>query len=188
MRQSLGVDATWQSMAPSLVLFGIGMGLTMAQISNLTLSAVSVQLAGEASGVNGTMRQVGSSFGAAIIGAVLLSAVTVNIGNGIRASSVLPEQLKPVLTQITQSPEAASAIEFGGAQGLNQIVSAVIPGQLPPQVDAEIIALSKQALVESAKTAMDYTIVFAGLGFISAFFLINRRADGHGSDAPAAGH
>lgn len=179
MRSSFAVDATWLTMLPSLVVFGIGMGLSMAQISNVTLSAVPIHLAGEGSGVNGTMRQIGSSFGAAIIGAVLLSAVTANFGSLIQDSSTLPPQLKPVLAQITESPEAASAIEFGGAEGINQILANVIPGQIPPAIDAEIAKLSKQSLVDASKTAMEYTLFFGFLGFLSAALLVNKRAEGH---------
>jgi EmrB/QacA subfamily drug resistance transporter len=186
MRESFAIDATWQSMTPAMVLFGIGMGLTMAQISNLTLSAVPMDLAGEGSGVNGTMRQVGSSLGAAIIGAALLSAVTANFGSNIESSTVLPPQLKPVLTTVTDSPEAASVIEFGGAAGLNQILSKIIPGQIPPVVDAELLSISQRSLVDAAKEAMLYTFVFGLLGFISAFFLVNKRAEGHGAAATAA--
>lgn len=181
MRQSFSVDATWQSMAPSLILFGIGMGLVMAQISNLTLSAVSVQMAGEASGVNGTMRQVGSSFGAAIIGAVLLSAISTNFAAGINDSRIIPQGIKPALAEAVSSPEQTSAIEFGGGPTLSQNIQ----GQIPAGIGAEIKQIGQQSLVDASKTAMDYTLGFAVLGLLSAFLLPNKRAEGHDGKGPS---
>lgn len=78
------------SLIPGLVLFGIGVGLVQSQINNLTLSAVNTNLAGEASGVNNTMRQVGASFGAALIGAALFANIATQIGVKIQADNVIP--------------------------------------------------------------------------------------------------
>ncbi len=78
VRQVISADMHVANLIPGLALFGFGMGLVMGPISNLTLSAVPVSQAGEASGLNNTMRQVGQSFGAAILGAVLLTAISAN--------------------------------------------------------------------------------------------------------------
>lgn len=65
---------------PGLAMYGVGMGMVLSQINNLTLSAVPVRDAGEASGVTNTFRQVGSSLGAAIIGAILLQLIISGLG------------------------------------------------------------------------------------------------------------
>lgn len=77
---SLGVGASEWRILPGLLLYGAGMGLMMSQASNITLSAVPVREAGEASGVNGTMRQLGGALGAAILGAIVLSFSSANFG------------------------------------------------------------------------------------------------------------
>ncbi|MBP9827204.1 MFS transporter [Candidatus Saccharibacteria bacterium] len=81
---------TAQVLMPGLILFGLGMGLVQSQINNLTLSAVDSQFAGEASGVSNTMRQVGSSFGAAIIGAALFAAISSQIAIKIQNDPNIP--------------------------------------------------------------------------------------------------
>ncbi|HSX40159.1 MAG TPA: MFS transporter, partial [Candidatus Saccharimonadales bacterium] len=86
MAFTLGPNITPWNMVPALVIFGVGLGAVMAQISNLTLSAVSVQQAGEASGVNNTLRQVGATLGVAIIGSVLLLNITNNLQTGVQNS------------------------------------------------------------------------------------------------------
>ena len=77
---SLSADMNPAMLIPGLALYGVGMGMVLSQINNLTLSSVSVRDAGEASGVANTFRQVGSSLGAAIIGAILLHAIIANLG------------------------------------------------------------------------------------------------------------
>ena len=58
---------------PGLLIGGVGMALTMSPMTSATLSAVSVDKAGVASGVLNTFRQVGGSLGIAIGGAILAS-------------------------------------------------------------------------------------------------------------------
>lgn len=54
-----------------LMLYGVGIGLAIAQLANIILSDIPSQKAGVASGATNTMRQLGASLGIAIIGAVL---------------------------------------------------------------------------------------------------------------------
>lgn len=54
----------------------------MSQLSNITLSAVSVEEAGEASGVNNTLRQIGSSLGTAVIGSIIVASLASNLSKG----------------------------------------------------------------------------------------------------------
>ncbi len=120
LRYLLNVDATAATLIPGLVLFGLGIGLTMAQINNITLSAVSIQQAGEASGVNNTLRQVGSSFGSAILGAVLLSALSTNLTSGIQTSTAIPQSLKTPIAEAVS--KQTSNVEFNGGAQLNQTI------------------------------------------------------------------
>ncbi len=95
---------------PGFIIFGLGMGLVQSQINNLTLSAVSGQYAGEASGVNNTMRQVGSSFGAAIIGAALFAMITSQISTIIMSDSSIPENSKAGI--VAQAQDASKSGGF----------------------------------------------------------------------------
>jgi hypothetical protein len=54
-----------------------------------TLSAVPVREAGEASGVNGTMRQLGGALGAAILGAIVLSVSPTQLRHGVPMASIV---------------------------------------------------------------------------------------------------
>ncbi len=175
LRQTLSVDSGTQELMPGMILFGVGMGLTMSQISNISLSAVSVQQAGEASGVNNTLRQVGMTLGSAILGAVLLSTLATNLSTGVRNSQIIPDALKETLSEQVQTN--ASAIEFGGPSS--------IPGAMPPQLSEEISNIAKQATTNANKTTLLYGALFSFLGFLVASFLkTSKTAEQNVSAAP----
>ncbi len=152
------------------------MGLLMAQLSNITLSAVPLDQAGEASGVNNTFRQLGSTLGTAIIGAILLTTIASNVGKGVMASTIIPEQAK---LQIEQGLAAkASSIEFGGA--------AALESSLPQESATEVQTIVKQATVDGNKDAFLYAAVFAFLSFLLSFKLPNKKNLEHHEDTTAA--
>jgi MFS family permease len=66
-----GVDTPTVYLMIAFVVYGIGVGLAIAQLANIVLSDVPKDKAGVASGANNTLRQLGASLGIALIGAVL---------------------------------------------------------------------------------------------------------------------
>lgn len=165
LRHGLSTTSTEWSIAPGLIIFGLGMALVMSQINNLALSAVSVQEAGEASGVLNTLRQVGSTLGSAIIGSILLTTLSTNLVSGVEKSTVIPEQAK---TQIADSiGSQTSNVEFqGGAQ---------LPASVPQSVKDEIVSIGHKATVDANKRALSYGAFFAFIGFITSFFLPKKK-------------
>src|SRR5438552_4510911 len=77
IRFTIGINMKLTWLIPGLALYGVGMGLVLSQINNLTLSAVPVREAGEASGVTNTFRQIGLTLGAAVLGAILISTILI---------------------------------------------------------------------------------------------------------------
>ncbi|MFI5240643.1 MAG: MFS transporter [Candidatus Saccharimonadia bacterium] len=161
LHSALQVNATWQTLAPALALFGIGMGLVMAQISNMTLSAVSVSQAGEASGVNNTLRQVGSSMGSAILGAVLISAITANVATGIKNSTIIPQSAKPAIS--AEVSANASNVAFGAPSTSRQV--------LPADITSELDRISKSATTAATQKTVLYGIPFTILAFFMSLLL-----------------
>jgi MFS family permease len=64
-------DLETSSLILPLMVYGVGIGLAIAQLANIVLSDIPMDKAGVASGATNTMRQLGGSLGIAIIGAVL---------------------------------------------------------------------------------------------------------------------
>ena len=163
----IGRDTSQWALIPGFMLFGLGMGLLFSQASNLTLSAVSVKQTGEASGVNGTLRQLGASLGSAIMGAILLSTLSAHLVSGVEASTVIPTAMKPAIEQTVQTQ--SSNIEFGSGSSVSSQTG------IPATLALEITTISKDATVDASRTTLLYGIIFIVLAFILSLRLPNRR-------------
>jgi EmrB/QacA subfamily drug resistance transporter len=172
------VDSTVTDFIPSLILVGMGMGLMMGQMNNLTLSAVSVEQAGEASGVNNTFRQLGMTLGTAIIGAVLITSIAASLSSGVQASTVIPEPYKGKVDEAIS--EQVSNVEFGGG--------AELPDYIPQEIGDEIISISHDAVTKANRIALTFSASFTLLALLASFILpsgrINERDDNLAASSP----
>lgn len=157
-------DGSAWNLLPGFILAGAGMGCMFSQTTNMTLSAVSVQQSGEASGVNGTMRTVGAALGSAILGAILLSSVSSSLIEGIVKSSVIPDQAK--LGIVSAMGNQAGNIEFGNDQA---------NANVPAEIGTEIKSLSADATVTGSRASLGWSILFIFIGFLLSFKLPNRK-------------
>ena len=165
------------TLAPGLFLYGIGMGFAFSQLSNLTLSAVAVDQSGEASGVNSTLRQVGASFGSAIIGAALISTISSAAISNINGSQVLPNSMKPAIVKRVEA--AGSNIEFAN------------PGNVPNIAEAiknEIVKNIHEATVEGNKISLALTGIFTIIALMFSIKLPNIRDLDTAKEAVSSGH
>jgi EmrB/QacA subfamily drug resistance transporter len=70
----LSPTVRYASIVPAFVISGAGMGLFIAPISNVVLSAVPREEEGKASGANNTIRELGGVFGIAVLSAIFSAA------------------------------------------------------------------------------------------------------------------
>lgn len=160
----INIDATVWALAPGLFIYGCGMGFAFSQLGNLTLSAVPGEQAGEASGVNNTLRQVGASFGSAIIGAALIATLGSQVVKNINASSAIPDSMKPTITQ--KLAEAGSNVEF---------IDHSQTDTLPKTVANAVQHAVHSATVDANKRALQLTVLFAILSLFVSTILPNIR-------------
>lgn len=173
------VAGTTPAMLWGLIVFGTAMGFVQSQINNITLSAVSVQQAGEASGISGTARQLGSSFGSAIIGAVVLATLTASLVAGIGKSIVIPDTFKNQAKAGVTSQ--SSNVEFGSGPQLGPLV--------PQPIQTEIKNIANQAVVDGVHRGLDFALVFAIASFFVAMGLPNiKNLEKEEGKSPAAVH
>ena len=171
LRFTVGADKPLLWLVPGLTLYGIGLGLVLSQINNLTLSAVPVGDAGEASGVTNTFRQVGISFGAATIGAILISTILVRLDASVAQSQAIPQQSKPGIEKMLR--ENAAELAFGDQK---------IFDALPPPVRSEMMASRVAATSTGIQRAFLWCALFAILGLaVSAFLPLRPRGDNRAS-------
>jgi EmrB/QacA subfamily drug resistance transporter len=155
----VSVDSTVWTLLPGLMAFGIGIGMASAQLTNTILSAVDNAFAGEASALNSTVRQIGSSIGSAIIGVVLAGTVVANISSNIHADSKLPTLVKQQVIVHLQSvsPESGQM--------------PATPHNAPQSMVKSIKTDVDQALVSSSKNSLFVGFLFIVLGTVLSLFL-----------------
>jgi len=117
---AFGPHTTFLSLLPALMLHGVGIGFATSQLTNVVLSDIPPYKAGSASGAAGMVRQVGTSLGIAVIGAILLSQAGAHIRADLRNVPGLPAQ--------AQENIVANVSDFGGehAGATNPAVATVI--------------------------------------------------------------
>jgi hypothetical protein len=80
----LGASATFTSLLPGFVLFGLGAGLMNVPVTNAVLGGVPTERAGIASALFNASREVAGLLGVTVIGAVLRSSESAAIRSGTR--------------------------------------------------------------------------------------------------------
>lgn len=155
-------------LVPGLALYGVGLGLVLSQINNLTLSSVPVREAGEASGISNTFRQIGSSLGAAIIGAILLSTILANLETDVAQSPRIPAQSKAPIAATLRGE--SSSLAFGGAE---------VFANVPPEARGEMTLLRRAATTAANRRALLYGGLFLVIALVVSTKLPLRPNESH---------
>jgi MFS family permease len=71
---AIGVRGSVFALAPGLLLIGAGMGLAIAPLATIIMSAMRPEQAGAASGALSTFQNVGNAVGVAVIGVIFFGA------------------------------------------------------------------------------------------------------------------
>lgn len=145
-----------RGLLPGLFVYGLGLGLIASQIVNLVMSAVTSKQTAEASGVTSTLETLGSSVGTAIVGTVLVVALTSGIGRMVTQSTVFPDEVK---TKI--SSEMAVSVEVVSTDVVSETISE------NGAYEAEAVRIYDAA----RQNAFIITLMFMGLVSLAAFML-----------------
>ncbi|MFF5259409.1 MFS transporter [Actinomadura viridis] len=95
--------STGFGLAPWMLMYGVGLGLTSAQLTNVALADVPPAQAGQASGTQSTARQVGAALGIALIGTVFATSLGQTMADRLNESALPPEQRAAVAHELRQS-------------------------------------------------------------------------------------
>ncbi len=164
---TLRVDSSLPSLVLILMIYGLGVGLAIAQLTNVVLSEVPPQRLGVASGANNTIRQVGAALGIAVIGAVLTSQIATVARAEVNASALIPP---PAKAQIVASFESGAISESQVAPPTGQ------PGQAGSALGNDIRRIFEDAFVSAARAAARAASLFVFLGALSSLFIPNVMA------------
>ncbi|AJT62051.3 hypothetical protein T261_0361 [Streptomyces lydicus] len=90
-----GPTSSASSLLPGLAIIGIASGATFAPLQQATMDGVDPRLAGAASGVSSTIRQIGGVLGTAVLGALLSARLSSTLrSQAEQHAAELPENLR----------------------------------------------------------------------------------------------
>jgi EmrB/QacA subfamily drug resistance transporter len=166
-------SATSLTFAPVLLVAGLGMGAIFAPMVTVAMRAAPPQLAGAASGVLNTGRQLGAAIGGAVTGAVLASQLTA----AMRSRAATDVSALPVSARSGFVTGLAEWARAGLQVGRGQPVAPVPPGT-PPPLAGRLGHLYSDVFAHGYITAMGPTLaVSVGLllAGAAACLLLRRR-------------
>lgn len=108
---------------------GSALGLLASQLGNVNMSSVREKQTSEVGGLQGVFQNLGSSLGTALIGSVLIGALSTSFTSGVAASS-LPEETRAVVHTATEGGvtivPAADVDDLATKAGLDDDEAAVL--------------------------------------------------------------
>lgn len=87
--------------ASGMFLAGAALGLLASQLGNVNMSSVTEKETSEVGGLQGVFQNLGSSLGTALIGSILIGALSTSFASGV-ATSDLPDDTKTAVANATQ--------------------------------------------------------------------------------------
>jgi EmrB/QacA subfamily drug resistance transporter len=141
---------------PALILAGVGLGCTFAPMTTVTMQRVNPRLAGAASGLLNTNRQLGGAFGSAVVGAILQSRLATELVSQAQVQAVtLPPAVRAPFVQ-SFARAANSALEVGrGQSGVS------LPSNLPPSVRSRVLQVGHDVFAQAFINAMRPSLAVA---------------------------
>ncbi len=142
-----GPSTYWTTFLPGILLFGLGMGITVAPLTSAVMGSVHRDLSGTASGVNNAVSRTAGVLTIAVLGSLALLA--------------FQSQLQARTAAIDLSPQVQQSLLAGAGQLGNT--------PLPPGVQGTAAAQVKEAIRQSfAGMFSTIMLVNAGMAFLAA--------------------
>jgi EmrB/QacA subfamily drug resistance transporter len=143
-------------LVPGTVIFGVGIGFLLSQLTNLTMSAAGEENETDASGLLNCFKNLGYSMGTALIGVLLLLGIFGGLTAGIESTTVADNMTKE---QIQENL-------FNHVEKM-QTDTPQIPPELAPY-SAEIINSSISSAMKQTFTVLSLILL---LGLVTSIFL-----------------
>ena len=177
-----GPDSNWLTFLLPAIIAGAGMGMTFAPMTTVALRNISPRVAGAASGVLNTTRQLGAAIGSAVVGALLQNHLSTTLHDqAVSHAAALPAAFRAQFIAAF-SNVASNGFEIGTGQS-----GAKLPPGIPPSVASQISALAHDVFVSAYIDAMKSTLVvpIAFLAFTAiTTLLLKRRPRAQQVEAP----
>jgi EmrB/QacA subfamily drug resistance transporter len=154
------VSAKPIDIVPGTVIFGIGIGLLLSQLTNITMSAANDDQETDAAGLLNSFKNLGYSVGTALIGVLLLIGIFYGILAGVEASG--------------QTGNMTKAQIEGGVFKYVEKMQTGTP-EVPPDLVPYYSEIIDSSISSAMKQAFNVLSLILLLGFVTSIFLPRRR-------------
>jgi EmrB/QacA subfamily drug resistance transporter len=168
------VDSQQWSFLPGLVVAGIGMGCIFPPMTTLAMRDVAPHLAGAASGVLNTTRQLGGVIGSAAVGAVLQAQLSTQLRTAAVAHATeLPTRYRDGFVAAF-SRAAADGLQVGRGQS-----GAALPADLPSEVTRVAATTFREGFVAALRPSLALAVAVLVAAAVSCLLIRRRRPAPH---------
>jgi len=146
-------DSDWYNFLVPAIIAGAGMGMTFAPMTTVAMRNIQPRMAGAASGVLNTIRQLGAAIGSAVVGALLQNHLATALHDqAVSQSGSLPAAFRDRFVSAFSSV-ASSGFQIGTGEN-----GAQLPAGIPPAVAHQIAELAHSVFVSAFIDAMKPTL------------------------------
>jgi EmrB/QacA subfamily drug resistance transporter len=147
---AVSLSITEWTLLPGLAFYGAGIGLALAQLTNVVLTEIPKDSAGVASGANTTVRQVGAALGVAVIGSLLTVRTLSQTVSRVKAAPLPP------------------AVRDQALRGVHALGAGY---RLPAADGARNVAVVQHALAAGVTSGTRFALVFAIIVIVAGALL-----------------
>src|SRR5467141_77728 len=149
-----GPDSTWINFLVPAIIAGAGIGMTFAPMTTVAMRNIEPRVAGAASAVLNTIRQLGAAIGSAVIGAILQNQLATTLHNqAVAHSTSLPAAYRDAFIAAFTNV-SSKGFEIGAGE-----TGAKLPSNIPPAAAQQIAAIAHDVFVYAYIDAMKATFV-----------------------------
>ncbi len=156
----------WLTFFPATLIFGVGLGITVAPLTTVALGSVPTYLSGLASGVSNAAARVASMLAVAILGALMVLQFSISLE---AKTQDLPLSV-PERSQLQEEK-----LNLGGAQA---------PVSLSPELRTQVERSIGEAFVDAFRLMMGLCGILALVSAVIAFATITNEITHHDESVP----
>ncbi|MEO8794094.1 MAG: MFS transporter [Daejeonella sp.] len=160
IKQTNGPSDYWVSFFPGILIFGLGMSLTVAPLTSTVMGSAANHFSGIASGVNNAVTRISGVFANAIFGALAILIFTTFMERAIEKLPIEKEAKNAVL---------AESINLGNAE---------IPQGINVKYKQQLNSFYKEGFISAYKIILILCSVMAFSASVCAFLMISNKVTG----------
>jgi MFS family permease len=172
--QLRGIRDYWTGFFPGMLLFGLGMAITVVPLTATVMGAVGRQFSGVASGVNNALSRVAGVFANAVLGAMAVLLFTGVVRRGVEGMPLDQQAKEAVVSQAANLGDAKAAVALKNADGRGGVTGEGVKGEAASGVTKQVQQLYREAFIGVCAIMLRISAGLAFVGALVAFLFVKR--------------